>query len=168
MALFYPQRKLAAMKNMIEGAAILKLNQLIITITVIFTVYSIILILITYLLGGINLIYSSSLVFAAITGGGFVPLSTYVVVDNVTQLIPLVVGMIISALPFAFHYGVFSKQVKARKVGSGNICLCNDNGCFYSHFCDSRISSWATKLVCPSIPCGKCINYYWISIFEPV
>ena len=56
MALFYPQRKLAAMKSMIEGAAILKLNQLIITITVIFTVYSVILILITYLLGGINLI----------------------------------------------------------------------------------------------------------------
>jgi len=117
MALFYPQRKLAAMKNMIEGAAILRLNQLIITITIIFTVYSVILILITYLLGGINLIYSASLIFAAITGGGFVPLSTYVVVNNVTQLIPLIVGMIISALPFAFHYGVFSKQVKARKVG---------------------------------------------------
>src|SRR5215204_427638 len=117
MALFYPQRKLAAMKNMIEGAAILRLNQLIITITIIFTVYSVILILITYLLGGINLIYSASLIFAAITGGGFVPLSTYVVVENVTQLIPLIVGMIISALPFAFHYGVFSKQVKARKVG---------------------------------------------------
>jgi len=117
MALFYPQRKLAAMKNMIEGASILRLNQLIITITVIFTVYSVILILITYLLGGINLIYSASLVFAAITGGGFVPLSTYVVVDNVMQLIPLIIGMIVSALPFAFHYGVFSKQVKARKVG---------------------------------------------------
>jgi trk system potassium uptake protein TrkH len=117
MALFYPQRKLAAMKNMIEGAAILRLNQLIITITIIFTVYSVILILITYLLGGINLIYSASLIFAAITGGGFVPLSTYVVVNNVTLLIPLIVGMIISALPFAFHYGVFSKQVKARKVG---------------------------------------------------
>ena len=29
----------------------------------------------------------------------------------------LIVGMIISALPFAFHYGVFSRQVKARKVG---------------------------------------------------
>jgi trk system potassium uptake protein TrkH len=117
MALFYPQRKLAAMKNMIEGAAILRLNQLIITITIIFTIYSVILILITYLLGGINLIYSASLIFAAITGGGFVPLSTYVVVNNVTLLIPLIVGMIISALPFAFHYGVFSKQVKARKVG---------------------------------------------------
>src|SRR5919112_2276405 len=116
MALFYPQRKLAAMKNMIEGAAILKLNQLIITITVIFSVYSAILILIIYLLGGIDLIYSASLVFAAITGGGFVPQSTYLAVDNVTQLLPLIVGMIISALPFAFHYGVFSKQVKARKV----------------------------------------------------
>jgi trk system potassium uptake protein len=117
MALFYPQRKLAAMKNMIEGAAILKLNQLIITITVIFSVYSVILILIIYLLGGIDLIYSASLIFAAITGGGFVPQSTYLTVNNVTQLMPLIVGMIISALPFAFHYGVFSKQVKARKVG---------------------------------------------------
>jgi len=116
MALFYPQRKLAAMKNMIEGAAILKLNQLIITITVIFSVYSVILILIIYLLGGIDLIYSASLIFAAITGGGFVPQSTYLAVNNVTQLMPLIVGMIISALPFAFHYGVFSKQVKARKV----------------------------------------------------
>jgi trk system potassium uptake protein len=117
MALFYPQRKLAAMKNMIEGAAILKLNQLIITITVIFSLYSVILILIIYLLGGIDLIYSASLIFAAITGGGFVPQSTYLTVNNVTQLMPLIVGMIISALPFAFHYGVFSKQVKARKVG---------------------------------------------------
>jgi trk system potassium uptake protein TrkH len=117
MALFYPQRKLSAMKNMIEGAAILKLNQLIITITVIFTFYSVILILIIYLLGGIDLIYSASLIFAAITGGGFVPQSTYLAVNNVMQLMPLIVGMIISALPFAFHYGVFSRQVKARKVG---------------------------------------------------
>src|SRR5918999_1787545 len=117
MALFYPQMKLAAMKNMIEGAAILKLNQLIITITVIFTFYSVILILIIYLLGGIDLIYSASLIFAAITGGGFVPQSTYLAVNNVMQLMPLIVGMIISALPFAFHYGVFSRQVKARKVG---------------------------------------------------
>ena len=117
MALFYPQRKLAAMKNMIEGAAILKLNQLIITITVIFTFYSVILILIIYLLGGIDLIYSASLIFAAITGGGFVPQSTYLAVNNVMQLMPLIVGMIISALPFAFHYGVFSRQVRARKVG---------------------------------------------------
>jgi trk system potassium uptake protein TrkH len=116
MALFYPQRKLAAMKNMIEGAAILRLNQLIITITVIFSLYSVVLILIIYLLGGIDLIYSASLIFAAITGGGFVPQSTYLTVNNVTQLMPLIVGMIISALPFAFHYGVFSKQVKARKV----------------------------------------------------
>jgi trk system potassium uptake protein len=105
------------MKNMIEGAAILKLNQLIITITVIFTFYSVILILIIYLLGGIDLIYSASLIFAAITGGGFVPQSTYLAVNNVMQLMPLIVGMIISALPFAFHYGVFSRQVKARKVG---------------------------------------------------
>ena len=117
MALFYPQRKIATMKNMIEGASMLRLNQLIITITVIFSAYSAILIIIIYLLGGIDLIYSASLIFAAITGGGFVPLSTYLVVNNPMQLMVLIVGMILSALPFAFHYGVFSRQVKARKVG---------------------------------------------------
>ena len=117
IALFYPKRRLAAMKNMIEGASILKLNQLIITITVIFSVYSVVLIVIIYLLGEIDIIYSASLIFAAITGGGFVPLSSLLVVDNQLQLMVLIVGMIISALPFAFHYGVFSRQVKARKVG---------------------------------------------------
>ena len=117
IALFYPKRRLAAMKNMIEGASILKLNQLIITITVIFSVYSVVLIFIIYLLGEIDIIYSASLIFAAITGGGFVPLSSLLVVDNQLQLMVLIVGMIISALPFAFHYGVFSRQVKARKVG---------------------------------------------------
>ena len=105
------------MKNMIEGASILKLDQLIITITVIFSVYSVVLIFIIYLLGEIDIIYSASLIFAAITGGGFVPLSSFLVVDNQLQLMVLLVGMIISALPFAFHYGVFSRQVKARKVG---------------------------------------------------
>ena len=117
IALFYPKRRLAAMKNMMEGASILKLDQLIITITVIFSVYSVVLIFIIYLLGEIDIIYSASLIFAAITGGGFVPLSSFLVVDNQLQLMVLIVGMIISALPFAFHYGVFSRQVKARKVG---------------------------------------------------
>jgi trk system potassium uptake protein len=117
IALFYPKRRLAAMKNMIEGASILRLDQLIITITVIFSVYSVVLIFIIYLLGEIDIIYSASLIFAAITGGGFVPLSSLLVVDNQLQLMVLIAGMIISALPFAFHYGVFSRQVKARKVG---------------------------------------------------
>jgi trk system potassium uptake protein TrkH len=68
-------------------------------------------------LGELDIIYSASLIFAAITGGGFVPLSSLLVVDNQLQLMVLIAGMIISALPFAFHYGVFSRQVKARKVG---------------------------------------------------
>ena len=76
IALFYPKRRLAAMKNMIEGASILRLDQIIITITVIFSVYSVVLIFIIYLLGEIDIIYSASLIFAAITGGGFVPLSS--------------------------------------------------------------------------------------------
>jgi len=37
-------------------------------------------------------------------------------VDNIEQLIILMIGMILSALPFAFHYGLFSREIKARQL----------------------------------------------------
>ena len=40
MAFFYPEKKLAHMKNMISGSG-LKLKQLLLTISVIFTIYTV-------------------------------------------------------------------------------------------------------------------------------
>lgn len=60
--------------------------------------------------GELDIIDSISLVFATITGGGFVPVSTFIIVDNIEQLIILMSGMILSALPYAFHYGLFSRD----------------------------------------------------------
>jgi trk system potassium uptake protein TrkH len=108
------------MKNILGGGGILRFKQLLKTITVIFTVYTIALVLAIYYfdVGELDIIDSISLVFATITGGGFVPVSTFIIVDNVEQLVILMIGMILSALPFAFHYGIFSREIKARQLTS--------------------------------------------------
>jgi trk system potassium uptake protein TrkH len=138
MSLYYPEKKLASMRNML-GAGILKFRQLVSTISIIFVFYAIILILLIYFLGinsgsiigssvntnGINnndqikmIIDSVSIIFATLTSGGFVPVSTFLTLENIGQLIVIMAGMIIAALPFAFHYGIFSRQIKARELAS--------------------------------------------------
>jgi trk system potassium uptake protein TrkH len=113
--LFYPERKLVHMRGMI-GGGILRSKQLIITISIIFTIYTTVLSALLYLLGNINSLNSLSIVFSTITGGGFVPTSTYVSGENAIEMLVLMAGMIISALPFAFHYAVFSKEVKTTQL----------------------------------------------------
>jgi trk system potassium uptake protein TrkH len=109
--LFYPEKKLVHMRGMI-GGGILRSKQLIITISIIFTIYAAFLGTLVYLLGNINYLDSISIVISAISGGGFVPTSTFLSDENVADMMVLIAGMLISALPFAFHYAVFSKQVK--------------------------------------------------------
>jgi trk system potassium uptake protein len=111
---FYPERKLIHMKGMI-GGGVLKLKQLLLTIGVIFTFYTVILGTILYIFGNFNIIYVTSLLLSAVIGGGFVPVSTALTEANLPQLLVLIAGMMISALPFAFHYAVFSKEMKTTK-----------------------------------------------------
>ena len=136
MSLYYPEKKLATMKNML-GEGILKFRQLVSTISIIFVLYATILILLLYFLGinnsaiesSINIngiannqlgviINSISIIFATLTSGGFVPMSTFLTLENIGQLIVLIAAMIIAALPFAFHYGIFSREIKARELAS--------------------------------------------------
>ncbi|MBA3977992.1 MAG: CBS domain-containing protein, partial [Nitrosopumilus sp.] len=111
---FYPERKLIHMKGMI-GGGILKLKQLLLTIGVIFTFYTVILVVLLYLFGNFNIVYAVSLVFSTVTGGGFVPVSTAVTGENSPHLLVIMAGMIISSLPFAFHYALLSKEVTTTK-----------------------------------------------------
>src|ERR687897_929217 len=114
--LFYPEKKLVHMRGMI-GGGLLRSKQLIITISVIFTIYTASLSVLLYSLGSINNLNSiAAIVFSTITGGGFVPTSTYVSGENALEMLVLMAGMIISALPFAFHYAVFSKEVKTTQL----------------------------------------------------
>jgi len=86
------------------------------TITVIFTIYTVVLITLLYIFGYENAIYNLSLIFSAITGGGFVPTSTSLNLQDNMQMLILMTGMIISALPFAFHYAIFSKEMHTTKL----------------------------------------------------
>lgn len=113
MALYYPETKLATMRNMI-GGGILKFKQLLSTISIIFVFYTIIFILLIFFLGNIHLIESVSLSFTTLVTGGFIPDSTIFDSLNSSQLIVIMAGMMIAALPFGFHYGIFSKEVKSR------------------------------------------------------
>jgi trk system potassium uptake protein TrkH len=115
MMLFYPERKLIHMRGVI-GGGMLRSKQLIITISVIFSIYTALLSTLLYFLGDINNIQDVALILSTVTGGGFVSTSTYVVVENAQQLLVLMAGMIISALPFAFHYAIFSKEVHTTKL----------------------------------------------------
>ena len=114
VALYYPETKLAGMKNVL-GSGVLRFKQLLSTICIIFTVYTAIITLLIFFFGHINILDSISLGFATLATGGFVPTSTSLNVENPIPLIVIMGGMIIAALPFAFHFGIFSKNVEATK-----------------------------------------------------
>ncbi len=97
------------------GSGILRFKQLLTTISIIFVVYALIMVLLLYVFGQIGILDSISLSFATLTTGGFVPTSTILNSENSSMLIIIMGGMVIAALPFAFHFGIFSKYVHATK-----------------------------------------------------
>lgn len=116
MTLFYPEQKLQTMRGFISGSA-LRFKQLLITISLIFTIYTVVLAILFYATGGTNPYHTLALVFDSVTGGGFVPSSTAVTPGNIPHLLLIGTGMIISALPFAFHYSIFVKELRRKKLG---------------------------------------------------
>src|SRR5918992_1618516 len=111
MALYYPETRLAAMRN-VMGSAMQKFKQLLSTISIIFIFYTSILTILLFFLGNIELIDSVSLSFATFATGGFTPVSDIFSSINFYQLIVLMTGMIIAALPFGFYYGILRKEGK--------------------------------------------------------
>ena len=117
MLLFYPERKLSSMKGLL-GSGTLQFKQLLVTVATIFTTYAVILTLVFYILGQGNLVADVSFVLSATTGGGFVPDSTFLSLSNAPYLFALMGGMIASALPFAFHYSLYSKALRTKMLGA--------------------------------------------------
>lgn len=115
MALYYPETRLAAMRN-VMGSAMQKFKQLLSTISIIFIFYTSILTFLLFFLGSLELIDSVSLSFAAFSTGGFIPVSDIFSSINFYQLIVIMAGMIIAALPFGFYYGILRKEVKTKRL----------------------------------------------------
>jgi trk system potassium uptake protein len=115
MALYYPETRLAAMRN-VMGSAMQKFKQLLSTISIIFIFYTSILTFLLFFLGNLELVDSVSLSFATFSTGGFIPVSDIFSSINFNQLIVIMAGMIIAALPFGFYYGILRKEVKTKRL----------------------------------------------------
>ncbi|MGH9879759.1 MAG: potassium transporter TrkG, partial [Nitrososphaerales archaeon] len=81
---------------------------------------TIILVLLTTMSGTTDDFTAISLIFGTISGGGFAPSSTIITANNLEVLVVTSAGMILSALPFAFHYYVFRKKglLSRKSLGS--------------------------------------------------
>jgi trk system potassium uptake protein TrkH len=123
MILFFPERKLSAMKSVL-GGGLLRVRELLITIVGIFTAYTLILIFMFIFFSQTSTLNAISLAFSTITGGGFAPLSNILTPAHPERLAILTVGMILSALPFAFHYHIFSRKgLLTRKTVSVEVAV---------------------------------------------
>lgn len=109
MMLFFPEEKLSAWKSVL-GGGMLRFKEFSVTLVGIFSAYTVILVLLLLLTGQIADIYAVSAVLATITGGGFSPTSDFISPGNAGFLVVTSAGMILSALPFAFHYYIFSRK----------------------------------------------------------
>lgn len=114
---FYSESKLQSMRGFLTGRT-LHLRELFATITIIFTVYVIIVALLLYFFGERNIIDNFSLAMSTLSTGGFLPSST-ILEDLIWQeYLVLIAAMILGALPFTFHYAFVRKKFMSPQLGT--------------------------------------------------
>ena len=116
MTAFYPESKLQSMRGFISGKT-LHMRELFGTITIIFSVYIVIVAVLLYLFGERNIIDNFSLAMSTLSTGGFLPTST--ILQNLVwqEHLILMAAMILGALPFTFHYAFVRKKFMSPKLG---------------------------------------------------
>jgi len=115
MTVFYPEKKLNSMRGFISGE-IPKLRELFSTITIVFTIYAVIIAGFLFYFGERNLIDDISIAMSTLSTGGFVPNSDILTTLTPPEYIVLFVGMILGSLPFGFHYGLIRKKFLSIRI----------------------------------------------------
>lgn len=113
---FYPESKLQSMRGFISGRT-LHMKELFLTITVIFSIYIVIVASLLYVFGERNIIDNFSLSMSTIATGGFTPTSTILGGMVWQEHVILMFAMILGALPFTFHYAFVRKKFLSPKLG---------------------------------------------------
>ncbi len=116
MTAFYPESKLQSMRGFISGKT-LHMRELFGTITIIFSVYIVIVAVLLYLFGERNIIDNFSLAMSTLSTGGFLPNSTILQHLVWQEHLILMAAMILGALPFTFHYAFVRKKFMSPKLG---------------------------------------------------
>lgn len=114
---FYSESKLRSMRGFLTGRT-LHLRELFATITIIFTVYVIIVAVLLYVFGERNIIDNFSLAMSTLSTGGFVPTSTILEGLIWQEHLVLIAAMILGALPFTFHYAFVRKKFLSPQLGT--------------------------------------------------
>ncbi len=116
MTAFYPEGKLQSMRGFISGKT-LHMRELFGTITVIFTLYIVIVAMLLFLFGERDIVDNLSLAMSTLATGGFLPNSTILGGLVWEEHVILMAAMILGALPFTFHYGFVRKKFLSPKLG---------------------------------------------------
>ena len=106
---FYPESKLQSMRGFISGKT-LHMKELFLTITVIFSIYIVIVATLLYFMGERDILDNFSLAMSTLSTGGFIPTSTILEDLLWQEHIVLMGAMILGALPFTFHYAFVRKN----------------------------------------------------------
>jgi len=95
----------------------LHMKELFLTITVIFSIYIVIVATLLYFFGERDILDNFSLAMSTLSTGGFIPTST--ILDDLLwqEHIVLMGAMILGALPFTFHYAFVRKKFLSPKLG---------------------------------------------------
>ncbi len=100
---FYSEKRVSTMKGFISGN-IPHLKELFAIITIIFSIYAIIIALLLFYLGGGEILDDFALAFSALSTGGTSPDSKIFQGFTTPEYVVVIAGMILGALPFGFHY----------------------------------------------------------------
>ena len=100
---FYSEKRVSTMKGFISGN-FPNLKELFATITIIFSIYAVIIALLLFYLGGGEILDDFSLAFSALSTGGTSPDSKIFQGFTTPEYIVMIGGMILGSLPFGFHY----------------------------------------------------------------
>jgi len=94
-----------------------KYVELFLTITVIFSIYIVIVATLLYFMGERDILDNFSLAMSTLSTGGFIPTSTILEDLLWQEHIVLMGAMILGALPFTFHYAFVRKKFLSPKLG---------------------------------------------------
>lgn len=103
VTVFYPEKRVKTMKGFISGN-VPHLKELFSIITIIFSIYAIIIALLLFYLGGGEILDDFALAFSTLSTGGTSPDSKIFEGFTTPEYIVMMVAMILGSLPFGFHY----------------------------------------------------------------
>ncbi|QLH06345.1 potassium transporter TrkG [Nitrosopumilus ureiphilus] len=115
MTAFYPESKLMTMRGFISGK-IPKLRELFATITIVFSIYAVIIAMLMFYFGERNIVDDFSIAMSVLSTGGFMPDSGILETLTLPEYFVLMGGMILGTLPFGLHYAFVRKKFMSIKL----------------------------------------------------